>query len=86
MVAEESAGVQCGMQAEVIAPAKDLGGEHGLGFAVLVFGLAALAFAETAAAELLLAGFVAGIVLVWAAQMLHHSGLFARPPTALPHG
>jgi hypothetical protein len=59
--------------------------ELGTGIVVLAIGLAALAFAETAAAEALLAVFMAGIVLAWAVQMLHHAGLVGRPPTALPH-
>ena len=41
----------------------------------LVLGIAAVAFAETAAAETLLAVFMAAIVLVWAMKMVDHMGL-----------
>ena len=40
----------------------------------LVLGLAALAFAETAAAELLLAVFMAAILVMWAAEVADHAG------------
>ena len=58
--------------------------DAGIGIAVL--GFVTLALAGTAAAEVLLAVFVAAIVLVWAVQMLHHAGLFENRSsrTALP--
>ena len=48
--------------------------EAGIALVSLVFGLAALAFAETAAAEALLAVFMVSILVVWAMEMLDHSG------------
>ena len=60
--------------------------ELGLGIVGLTVGIAALALAETAAAEVLLAIFIAAIVVVWAVQTLHHAGLLhtGSGPTALP--
>ena len=40
----------------------------------LVLGLVALAFAETAAAEVLLAVFMGSILVVWAAEVADHAG------------
>jgi hypothetical protein len=41
----------------------------------LTLGLVALAFAETAAAEVLLAVFMGSILVVWALEVTDHSGL-----------
>jgi len=49
--------------------------ELGLGLVSFGIGVVALVLAETAAAEVLLAVFIATIVVVWAVQMLHHAGL-----------
>lgn len=49
--------------------------ESGVALAALVLGLVALAFAETAAAELLLAVFMGSILVVWAMELLDHSGV-----------
>jgi hypothetical protein len=43
--------------------------------AALALGIVALAFAEAAAAEVLLAVFMASILVVWAVEVLDHSGL-----------
>jgi hypothetical protein len=60
--------------------------EVALTVVVLTFGVVALALAETAAAEVLLAVLVGEVVLVWAIQMLHHAGVFTGGPArpALP--
>ena len=44
-------------------------------FTSLALGVVALAFAETAAAEVLLAVFMVSILVVWAVEVLDHSGL-----------
>jgi hypothetical protein len=61
--------------------------EVGLATATFVLGVVAVALAETAAAEVLLAVFVAAIVVTWAVTMLRHAGLLptGSPPTALTH-
>jgi hypothetical protein len=41
----------------------------------LVLGIAALALAETAAAEVLLAVFMASILIVWAVELMDHAGV-----------
>jgi hypothetical protein len=41
----------------------------------LVLGLVALALAETAAAEVLLAIFMGSILIVWAVELLDHAGM-----------
>lgn len=51
----------------------------------LVLGLAALAFAETAAAELLLAVFMAAILVMWAAEVADHAGWVPGHVTASHH-
>lgn len=43
--------------------------------ASLALGVVAVAFAESAAAEVLLAVFMASILVVWAVEVLDHSGL-----------
>ncbi|HET8602670.1 MAG TPA: hypothetical protein VFM09_01975 [Marmoricola sp.] len=45
-----------------------------LGTSMLVLGGAALVFAETAAAEVLLAVFVCAIVVMWAVELADHAG------------
>lgn len=49
--------------------------EIGLGLGALALGLVTLALAETAAAEVLLAVFMASILLVWAVELLDHFGI-----------
>lgn len=49
--------------------------EIGLAVASLVLGLVALVFAETAAAELLLALFMVSIVVVLAVELMDHAGV-----------
>jgi riboflavin transporter FmnP len=41
----------------------------------LVLGIVALALAETAAAEVLLAVFMASILVVWAVELMDHAGI-----------
>jgi riboflavin transporter FmnP len=41
----------------------------------LVLGIVALALAETAAAEVLLAVFMASILIVWAVELMDHAGV-----------
>jgi hypothetical protein len=48
--------------------------ELGLAGVSLTLGLAALVFAEAAAAELLLAMFMVSIGIVWAVEMVDHAG------------
>jgi len=47
--------------------------ETGLAVVALVLGLVALALAETAAAEVLLAVFMGSILIVWAVELLDHA-------------
>jgi hypothetical protein len=49
--------------------------EAGVAVASLVLGAVALAFAETAAAEALLAAFMISIALVWAMKLFDHAGV-----------
>ncbi|HEY0774366.1 MAG TPA: hypothetical protein VGD51_09810 [Nocardioidaceae bacterium] len=49
--------------------------EAGIALVSLVLGLVALAFAETAAAEALLAVFMVSILVVWAVEMIDHAGV-----------
>jgi hypothetical protein len=49
--------------------------ELGLGLGSLGLGVVALVLAETAAAEVLLAVFMASILLVWAVELLDHAGV-----------
>ena len=49
--------------------------ENVLAAIALVLGLVALAFAETAAAEVLLAVFMGSILVVWAVKMADHIGV-----------
>ena len=50
--------------------------EIGLGLGSLALGLVALLLAESAVAELLLAAFMASILLVWASELTGHLDLF----------
>lgn len=54
----------------------DVAGKVELTLAVvsLALGVAALAFAETAAAAVLLAAFMGSILVVWLAQLVDHAG------------
>jgi hypothetical protein len=49
--------------------------ESGVALVALVLGLFALAFAETAAGEILLAVFMGSILVVWAMELLDHSNV-----------
>ena len=49
--------------------------EVGLALASLLLGLAALVLSGTAAAEALLAAFMASVLVVWAVEVLDHAGL-----------
>lgn len=49
--------------------------EAGIALVSLGLGLVALAFAETAAAEVLLAVFLASILVVWAVEAVDHAGV-----------
>jgi hypothetical protein len=49
--------------------------ESGVALAALALGLVALVFAETAAAELLLALFMGSILVVFVMELLDHSGV-----------
>jgi lysylphosphatidylglycerol synthetase-like protein (DUF2156 family) len=49
--------------------------EAGMALVSLVLGLVALAFAETAAAEALLAVFMISVLVVWAVEMIDHAGV-----------
>jgi Co/Zn/Cd efflux system component len=53
----------------------------------LALGIVALAFAEAAAADLLLAVFMGSILLVWAFELIDHSGLMRShgDPSGLTH-
>jgi membrane-bound ClpP family serine protease len=50
-------------------------GETALAAVSLVLGLVALALAETAVAEVLLAVFMGSIVVVWAVMLMDHAGV-----------
>jgi hypothetical protein len=52
----------------------------------MVLGLAALAFAEAAAAEVLLAVFMASILVVFAFEVADHAGLVRVHPGPTVHG
>jgi hypothetical protein len=41
----------------------------------LMLGIVALALAETAAAEVLLAVFMGSILIVWAVELMNHAGI-----------
>lgn len=61
--------------------------ETGLAVLALALGITALALAETAAAEVLLAVFMASILVVWGVELLHHAGMLpgAGDPKGLTH-
>ena len=55
----------------------DLGkAEIALAVVSLMLGIAALAWAEAAVAELLLAAFMTSLLVVWAVEMMDHAGVF----------
>ena len=49
--------------------------ESGVALVALVLGLVALALAETPAADVMLAVFMGSILVVWAMELLDHSGV-----------
>ena len=57
--------------------------ETGFALVSLTLGLVALAFAETGAAEVLLAVFMGSILVVWAVKLADHAGVLpmAQHPT-----
>ena len=57
--------------------------ESGLALVSLALGVVALALAETAAAEVLLAVFMGSILVVWAVKLADHAGVLpmAQHPT-----
>ena len=57
--------------------------EAAIALVSLGLGLVALAFAETAAAEVLLAAFVLSVLVVWAVEMVDHAGLTHWHETAM---
>jgi len=57
--------------------------EWAIAVATLALGVVSLALAETAAAEALLATFIAAIVVVWTVEALDHFGLI-RPHAGSP--
>jgi hypothetical protein len=61
--------------------------EAGLATLALVLSVVALALAETAAAEVLLAIFMASILVVWAVELMDHAGWLpgAGHPAGLTH-
>jgi riboflavin transporter FmnP len=59
--------------------------ENALASLALVLGLLALALAETAAAEVMLAVFMGSILLVWATEVADHAGWVPGHATASSH-
>lgn len=57
--------------------------EAAIALVSLGLGLVALAFAETAAAEVLLAVFVVSVLVVWAVEMVDHAGVTHWHETAM---
>lgn len=57
--------------------------EAAIALVSLGLGLVALAFAETAAAEVLLAVFVLSVLVVWAVEMVDHAGVTHWHETAM---
>jgi hypothetical protein len=49
--------------------------EMGVAAVITVLGVAALVFAETAAAEVLLAGFMITIAIFWIVKLIEHAGV-----------
>lgn len=62
--------------------------EAGVGVVSLMLGIVALAFAETAAADVLLAVFMGSILVVWATELMDHAGVLHHhgPRIRLTHG
>ncbi|WP_404392702.1 hypothetical protein [Humibacillus xanthopallidus] len=59
--------------------------ETGLAVISLVLGLVAFAFAEAAAAEVLLAAFMASILVVWLVEIVDHAGLVHAHGAPMAH-
>ena len=59
--------------------------ETGAAVVSLVLGLVAFAFAEAAAAEVLLAVFMASILVVWLFEIVDHAGLVHMHETPAAH-
>jgi hypothetical protein len=61
--------------------------ETGVGVVSLALGIVALVFAETAAADVLLAVFMGSILVVWATELMDHAGVLHHhgPRIGLTH-
>lgn len=59
--------------------------EAAIALVSLGLGLVALAFAETAAAEVLLAVFMVSVLVVWAVEMVDHAGVTHWHEAAMHH-
>ena len=59
--------------------------ETGVAVISLVLGLVALTFAEAAAAEVLLAAFMASILVVWLIEIVDHAGLVHTHGAPIAH-
>jgi uncharacterized membrane protein YfcA len=59
--------------------------ETGAAVVSMILGFAALAFAETAAAEILLAVFMGSILVVFAFEVADHAGLVHAHPSTAGH-
>lgn len=78
-------GIALGLPAFVIIQGADImdwtgRAEIGLASVSLLLGMAALVLSETAAADLLLAAFMASILVVWLVEILDHVGALPRHP------
>jgi hypothetical protein len=78
-----AAGLVLGVAASLVMRRDDLfdrvgKAETALAVASLAVGVVALALAETAAAEVLLAVFMGSILIVWAVELLDHTGILRR--------
>ena len=59
--------------------------ESGIAVGSLVLGVVALVFAEAAAAEILLAAFMASILVVWLLEIVDHAGLVHEHEAPMAH-
>jgi hypothetical protein len=59
--------------------------ESGIAVGSLVLGVVALVFAEAAAAEILLAVFMASILVVWLLEIVDHAGLVHGHEAPMAH-
>ena len=59
--------------------------ESGIAVGSLVLGVLALVLAEAAAAEILLAAFMASILVVWLLEIVDHAGLVHRHDAPMAH-